>query len=115
MNTVALLDLAKQRQGITSDYRLAQLLHCNQCTVTGYRHGRSRPTNVIAARLAALCDLDFGHVLLYLAIERADEPEVRATWARVAADFAASEPPPSWADPRHFGAVDKPAPVPAKP
>lgn len=79
-----LLDRAKKAQGIESDYRLAQLLEVSKNAITNYRHGKSRPDDEVALRLAALIDRDPASVIAELHAERAKTPEVRAMWLRMA-------------------------------
>lgn len=106
LKTTQMLDLARERHGIPSDYALAKRLGVDQSTVTGYRRGRTKPENPVLARLCALCEIDFAHALLWLAMERADSEETRRTWRAIAEDFQATHPVPEWADERHFVAVD---------
>jgi transcriptional regulator with XRE-family HTH domain len=79
-----LLDRAKKAQGIESDYRLAQLLEVSKNAITNYRHGKSRPDDEVAMRLAALINRDPASVIAELHAERAKSPEVRALWLRMA-------------------------------
>lgn len=52
MNTAQLLDLARERAGIPSDYRIAKLLSVAQQTVSNWRHGRAWPTLLQVFKLA---------------------------------------------------------------
>jgi len=79
-STAELLDLAKERQGGVSDYRLAKLLEVEQATMSNYRTGRSQPKNPIAMRLAELCGLDPIDVVAWVNIERSSTPEDREIW-----------------------------------
>jgi predicted transcriptional regulator len=80
LKTTELLDLARERQGGVSDYRLAQLLKVDQTSVSNYRTGRSSPKNPVAMRLAELCELDPAEVMTWVNIERATTPEERSAW-----------------------------------
>lgn len=110
LKTGQLLDLARRRQGGVSDYRLAQLLGVDQTTVTAYRKGRSKPSNPVLTRLSGLCELDCELVFLWLAHERADSPQARSIWSRIVDAYEVAHPPPDYADPRHFVAVDNTPP-----
>ncbi|WP_455342460.1 DUF3693 domain-containing protein [Variovorax durovernensis] len=79
-----LLDRAKKAQGIDSDYRLAQLLEVSKNAITNYRHGKSRPDDEVALRLAALINRDPASVIAELHAERAKTPELRQLWLRMA-------------------------------
>jgi transcriptional regulator with XRE-family HTH domain len=83
-DTGALLDAAKSRHSLPSDYALAKTLGVGQSLLSGYRAGRSRPDDAIARRLAELAGLDADIVVVELAAERAQTDEARALWLRVA-------------------------------
>lgn len=83
LSTLELLDLAKQRQGIASDYRLAQLLGVRQPTMTGYRKGRTRPDFSVCMRLGELCGLDPHKVVLWVQVDRAQTEIDRQIWREI--------------------------------
>lgn len=84
MNTQQLLDAAKAAQGLRSDYALAARMGISRSGVSGYRNGRSRPDDEMAARLADLAGLDPDATVAAMHAERAaNEPE-RARWQRIA-------------------------------
>lgn len=87
--TLELLDLAKQRNGIPSDYKLAQVLGVHQPTITGYRKGKSRPDLPTSMRLAELCGLDPDQVWLAICVERAATDFDREAWQRIGARLMA--------------------------
>lgn len=80
LSTIELLDLARERQGGCSDYRLAKLLEVEQPTMSNYRTGRSFPKNPVAMRLAELCGLDPAEVLAWVNLERAGSEGEREAW-----------------------------------
>lgn len=84
LTTPQLLDAAKSKQGISSDYKLSLLLDITTGGVGNYRHGRSIPDDSMAERLADLAGIDRGYVLVCLHAERAKEDSVRSTWRTVA-------------------------------
>lgn len=88
ITTRELLAAVKETQGIGSDYRLARFLKVSDQTVGNWQHGRRRPDDETALRLAELAGLDPDAVLVGLYAERAtDEPAKRA-WERIAARLA---------------------------
>jgi hypothetical protein len=83
--TAELLDAAKSRIGITSDYKLAAILNVSgTATVTNYRKGRSHPDDMICARIADMAGLEAGYVMACVHAQRAASPEVRRVWEGVA-------------------------------
>lgn len=82
--TIALLDRAKKvhadERGDASDYRLAQLLGVSPQHISNYRTGRTRPDNVMAARLARLCGLNQIEVVVDVNNERYTEGEEADFW-----------------------------------
>lgn len=84
MDTRSLLQAVKAAQGITSDYRLARFLGVTDNTVGNWQHGRSRPDDATAVRLAELAGLDAAEVLASLYAERASTDELRSIWRRLA-------------------------------
>lgn len=83
-----LIDRVKANAGIKSDYKLAQTLNLTQHTIANYRHGRSRPDDLVLSRLAELGNIPAEQVELLavsLQAERASTDEARALWHRIAA------------------------------
>lgn len=89
MQTVdTLLDQVKIKNGIKSDYKLAQFLNLTQNTIANYRHGRSRPDDRTLHRLGELADVEAGDIDLLavqLQAERASTDQARELWSRIAA------------------------------
>lgn len=82
------LDQVKANSGIESDYRLAKTLNLTLNTMSNYRHGRSRPDDLVLSRLAQLGNIPADQVELLavsLQAERASTAEARAMWQRIAA------------------------------
>lgn len=77
LNTQQLIEMAKDRQGITSYYRLARVLGIGDNAMHNYRHGRT-PDDARAMKLAELAGIDPGYVLLCMAAERAKDDAQRA-------------------------------------
>ena len=84
-STHQLLDAAKARSGLPSDYKLGIALGLtSDSAVTHYRKGRSHPDDKVGRRLAELAGLDEGYVLACLHAERAKDEESRQAWQRIA-------------------------------
>lgn len=83
MKTIELLDAAKRRAGIPSDYALAARLGITRGAVSGYRCQGLVPDPLVGYKLAELLDVDPMHVIAVLESERADRrgaPEAVAAW-----------------------------------
>lgn len=80
----ALLERAKEKSGIDSDYRLAKVLRINQSALSNYRHGRSLPNAEMVEALCALSGDDAGLVVAQVEAARASEGPVRNMWLSVA-------------------------------
>lgn len=84
-STHQLLDAAKARAGLQSDYKLGIALGLtSDSAVTHYRKGRSHPDDKTGRRLADLAGLDEGYVLACLHAERAKDEDSRQAWQRIA-------------------------------
>lgn len=90
MQTRELLAAVKAAQAIPSDYRLARFLGVTDNTVSNWQHGRRRPDDAMALRLAELAGVDPGAVLAGLAAERATDAGAAAAWRSVAARLAST-------------------------
>lgn len=82
--TNQMLDRIKTDKQITSDYRLAQVLGVTKNAITNYRYGKSSPNDEVGLRMAYLLDEDPGHITACLHAERAQSPEIRQLWERIA-------------------------------
>lgn len=63
-----LLERAKEKSGIYSDYRLAKVLRINQSKLSNYRHGRNLPDVEMLEALCALSGDDAGLVAALVAL-----------------------------------------------
>lgn len=79
-----LLDAVKQKYGISSDYKLRTFLGVSQNTLPNYRHGRSRPDDDMALKLADLLELDPLYVIACVNAERAQEGRLQRMWEALA-------------------------------
>jgi hypothetical protein len=83
-----LLERAKAKAHIESDYRLAKIIGINQSALGNYRAGRSLPNETVIEQLCALSGDDADLVAAQIQAERAQTPEARTLWLRVAARMA---------------------------
>lgn len=81
LSTIELLDLAKERQGGVTDYRIAKMLGLTPTRISNYRVGRSTPLNPVVMRLAELAGVDQLEAVASINFERAPSPEDREIWA----------------------------------
>jgi transcriptional regulator with XRE-family HTH domain len=72
MRTAALLDLARERAGIPSDYALASRIGCTRSVVSMWRSGKSFPEALYCWKLADLCGIDALHVIADVELDRAE-------------------------------------------
>ncbi len=72
MRTPELLDAARKRAGIPSDYALAARLGVTRATVSVWRNGRGVPDTTHASTLADLAGLDWPQVFASLELQRAE-------------------------------------------
>ncbi len=82
-----LLDAAKNRQGLKSDYKLAQVLEVTYQTMMNYRHGRSRPDDKVLTKLAELGEIDQAELdvlAVQLQAERCQNEDSKRIWMRIA-------------------------------
>lgn len=83
-----LLDRAKVKGNIESDYRLAKILRINQTLISNWRHGRNLPNPEMIEALCALSGDDAGLVVAQVEAARAADGPVRAMWLSVAKRLA---------------------------
>lgn len=79
-----LLERAKARAGIESDYRLAKIIGINQSAFGNYKAGRSWPNDKILSQLCALSGDDAAVVAAQIQAEKSHSPEGRSMWLSVA-------------------------------
>ncbi len=88
MNTNQLLDAAKTRLGLSSDYALSAKLDISR---QGVREMRERGlSDVRAVQIAHILELDPAQVLAWVHAERAQDPAVRKVWEKLAKSLAAA-------------------------
>lgn len=80
-----LLERAKARASIESDYRLAKVIGISHGTMTGYRSGKSMPDARVLEQLCALSGDDVAVVMAQVQAERERTPEGKNMWLMVAA------------------------------
>ena len=88
--TIELLDAAKAKIGITSDYALAKALGVSQPAVTGYRAGRRIFDDDTALAIAEILGVHPLQVIAAANAERAKTPEQRERWSGVMEKFSVS-------------------------
>ena len=79
-----LLDRAKARAVIESDYRLAKVIGITHGAMTNYRTGRTLPDERVLEQLCALSGDDLAVTAAQVQAERARTSEGRAMWLMVA-------------------------------
>lgn len=82
-----LIDAARAHSKIQSDYRLAKTLEVTVHTVANWRHGRSKPDDISAFKLAELAGLDPLYSLACVQAERATKADVKTLWLSMAKRF----------------------------
>lgn len=80
-----LLDRAKAKANIDTDYRLCKVLDLNHQVISGYRAGKSLPNEKIIEQLCALSGDDAGVIAAQIQAERSKTPEAKNMWLMVAA------------------------------
>lgn len=86
IRTPDLLDEAKRRLGLTSDYKLAQALNWLSGTMSGYRNGRTSMDVPQAAHFCSVTGIDFSIVAAAVVNDRKwRESQTRRTVSRKAA------------------------------
>lgn len=89
--TIELLNEAKRRRGLRSDYALGKALGCNPSYVSRWMKGRVTLGEEHALQLAELLGEDAGRILIELAAERAaraNRTELAAAWRQLARSAA---------------------------
>lgn len=86
--TAQLLDLVKAAHGLTSDYKLAQVLGVSKANISNYRNGHRHPETEVCLRIAELAKLDPDVVVCSVQAERSTTEISRSHWASIAARLA---------------------------
>lgn len=87
--TTDLLDLAKARRGLTTDYALAQALGWATAQVSNYRSGRRGMGDEQACEVADLAKVPREYALALVAAERTTSEPARLAFLRAAQRLAA--------------------------
>lgn len=80
-----LIDRAKAGGNIDSDYRLAKVIGISHQGMTNYRTGKSLPSESTIEQLCALSGDDPDVIAAQIQAARAQSPEAKTLWLRVAA------------------------------
>ncbi|WP_211453010.1 hypothetical protein [Collimonas antrihumi] len=88
MNQIDLIDAAKQQQGLTSDYSLAQRLGVTTARISDLRSQRRAPDDAEVSMLADMAKIDLRAALAAVHKDREKNPAKRAYWERISLQFA---------------------------
>jgi len=80
MEISELLDRAKQRANLSSDYALAKAMGIPTGNLTNIRKGRAHPSNAVAVQLAALAGLDEMRVIAEIELRTANSAKKKEFW-----------------------------------
>ena len=81
MEVIELIDEAKKRAGIASDYELAKRVKTTRAAVSRWRNEITAPDTAAALRLAALAGVAEVTAVAVCELARTREPSARAFWA----------------------------------
>ena len=84
MKTVDFLDAIRKAYGLTSDYQLCKFMGWKAPRVSSYRQGRSAFDEYTCIQVAERLHLEPLYVLAAVAAERAQLPDVRSAWRKIA-------------------------------
>lgn len=79
-----LLDTAKAKAQIESDYRLAKVIGITHSVISSYRMKKSMPNDKILAQLCALSGDDVAVIAAQVQAERAQSTEGKSMWLMIA-------------------------------
>ncbi|MFJ2989649.1 hypothetical protein ACIPF8_17425 [Collimonas sp. NPDC087041] len=88
MDQIQLIVAAKQRQGLTSDYSLAQRLGVTPSRVSALVHGKKPADEAEISMLAEMANVDLRAALAAVHQAREKNPAKRAYWERISMQFA---------------------------
>lgn len=80
MENADLLDLAKERANLKSDYALAKVLGITPGNLSNIRKNKAHPSNEIAIKLATLAGLDELRVIAEIELRTANTDNKKAFW-----------------------------------
>jgi len=84
MNTPELLDKAKTKLGIDTDYKLAKTLGIKDARIYDYRHGNRTPDNYAIARFAEILEIDPWSLVKEIEAQTEKNEKRREFWKRAA-------------------------------
>jgi ribosome-binding protein aMBF1 (putative translation factor) len=85
MNVPQLMDKAKERAGITSDYALAKTIAASQSKVSSWRTEVNAPDAEGALKLAGLAGIEPVAALAVCELAKTRDPDKTAFWKTIAA------------------------------
>ncbi|RDY67040.1 XRE family transcriptional regulator [Lysobacter soli] len=85
------LDLARVRQGMTSDRQLAAALQVGSPAVSNWHRGNSHPSPMTCMKLAELAELPLALVLGTICEANAPKEEEAAVWRKLADESVAAK------------------------
>ena len=90
MELVELLETAKAKAGLPSDYALAKTININRSNICAWRDGTTLPSDRAIAALAATAADDPAKWLIWLNIERSASDLCRASYERIMMEHLAA-------------------------
>ena len=88
MDQIQLIVAAKQRMGLTSDYKLAQALGVSSSRVSALANGKKPADEAEISMLAEMANVDLRVALAAVHQSREKNPAKRAYWERISMQFA---------------------------
>lgn len=80
MEIIELLDLAKNRANIETDYALAKVLGIERQIISQWKSGKRHPSNEEAVKLATLAGLDEMRVIAEIELRTANSDKKKEFW-----------------------------------
>lgn len=80
MKITELLDQAKNRANLPSDYALAKVLGLSAGNMSNIRKGKAHPSNEVAVKLATLAGLEEMRVIAEIELRTANTPKKKEFW-----------------------------------
>lgn len=80
MTIIELIEKAKTRANLPSDYALAKALGISRVIVSTWRRGKAHPSTTEAAQLATLAGLEEMHVIAEIEMQTANTEKKREFW-----------------------------------
>jgi len=89
-NTADFLDDLRAKLGATSDGKLALAMGWKRQQASTYRQKRETFSDETCLKIARALEIEPGHIMTCMAVQRAKTPETRSAWERVAGKVAAA-------------------------